>query len=178
MRCHYATPLSRQQRDSNPQCSFPATPVLEAGALPIRLYCHYFLSRRWLDLNQHTGHPATHGLANRCLTKLGLQRHSKPTKGVRQEFRKEFRSTTAKGLEPSSRFTATLAFQASLLPIRVRCHTKPAKRVRQGFLQKSRSISATGLEPAVYGLEDRCILPLCYADIASPELLERPLSGS
>ena len=63
-------------------------------------------------------------------------------------------------------------------PTLPRCHTKPAKRVRQGFLQKSRSISATGLEPAVYGLEDRCILPLCYADIASPERLERPLSGS
>ena len=63
-------------------------------------------------------------------------------------------------------------------PTLPRCHTKPAKRVRQGFLQKSRSISATGFEPAVYGLEVRCILPLCYADIASPERLERPILSS
>ena len=80
-------------------------------------------------------------------------------------------------------------------PTLPRCHTKPAKRVRQGFsseipiniCDRTRTCSPPNPRSGCdkdsagipkNGLEVRCILPLCYADIASPERLERPILSS
>lgn len=53
-------------------------------------------------------------------------------------------SATVRGLEPPSQFPATLAFQASLLPIRVHCHIKHTPKDSNPHLH--------GLEP--------CVLPV------------------
>ncbi len=49
-------------------------------------------------------------------------------------------------------------------PTLPRCHITAPNLLKKFAIWRG-IVSAAGLEPAVYGLEVRCILPLCYADI-------------